>query len=58
MSNLKQLGYFAKETALELGITASTLRRWSIELEKAGYLFERNDKGQRIYFERDFQSLK
>ncbi|OVE46058.1 DNA-binding protein, partial [Pseudobacillus badius] len=31
---------------------------WSIELEKAGYLFERNDKGQRIYFERDFQSLK
>ena len=48
MENANHFGYFAKDVASELEITTSTLRRWSIELEKAGYSFERNEKEQRI----------
>lgn len=51
-------GYFAKNVASNLDITTSTLRRWSIALEKNGYLFERNQKDRRIYFERDFAALR
>lgn len=47
-----------KDVALELKITTSSLRRWSIELEKLGYTFERNEKEQRIYYERDFKALR
>ena len=53
-----EFGYFSKDVALELEITTSTLRRWSIELEKEGYSFIRNDKDQRIYFERDFRAFR
>lgn len=58
MENTNHFGYFAKDVAMELGITTSTLRRWSIELEKAGYTIERNEKEQRIYYERDFKALR
>lgn len=58
MENTNHFGYFAKDVATELEITTSTLRRWSIELEKAGYTIERNEKEQRIYFERDFKALR
>lgn len=51
-------GYFSKDVAIELEITTSSLRRWSIELEKEGYSFHRNDKDQRIYYERDFKALR
>ncbi|MEF3225897.1 MerR family transcriptional regulator, partial [Campylobacter jejuni] len=51
-------GYFAKDVASDLEVTTSTLRRWSIELEKSGYQFERNDKDQRIYYERDFKAFR
>lgn len=34
---INEFGYFSKEVATELDITTSTLRRWSIELEKTGY---------------------
>lgn len=51
-------GYYAKQVALDLDITTSTLRRWSISLEKEGYTFERNDKDQRIYYERDFKVIR
>jgi chromosome segregation ATPase len=53
-----EFGYFAKQVANDLEITTSTLRRWSIELEKHGYEFERNDKEQRIYHERDFKAFR
>ena len=53
-----QLGYFSKDVAEELGITTSTLRRWSIELEKQGYVFSRNENGQRVYYERDYKVLR
>lgn len=58
METTNHFGYFAKNVALELEITTSTLRRWSIELEKVGYSFERNEKDQRIYFERDFKAFR
>ncbi|MEX3625872.1 DNA-binding protein [Viridibacillus arvi] len=53
-----EFGYFSKDVSIELEITASTLRRWSIELEKEGYSFSRNDRNQRIYFERDYSAFK
>jgi len=58
MENANQFGYFAKDVASELEITTSTLRRWAIELEKEGYSFERNEKEQRIYYERDFKAFR
>lgn len=58
MDNSKSFGYFSKDVALELKITTSSLRRWSIELEKLGYTFERNEKEQRIYYDRDFKALR
>ncbi|MFE0507862.1 MerR family transcriptional regulator [Peribacillus butanolivorans] len=58
MVNSKSFGYFSKDVALELKITTSSLRRWSIDLEKLGYTFERNEKEQRIYYERDFKALR
>ncbi|MFP7176855.1 DNA-binding protein [Priestia filamentosa] len=58
MSNTSKYGYFAKNVAINLEVTTSTLRRWSIELEKAGYTFERNDKDQRIYYQHDINAFK
>lgn len=53
-----ELGYFSKDVAEQLEITTSTLRRWSIELEKQGYIFSRNENGQRVYYEHDFKVLR
>ncbi|MBD7939638.1 MerR family transcriptional regulator [Cytobacillus sp. Sa5YUA1] len=58
MENAEEYGYFAKDVAMDIDITTSTLRRWSIELEKAGYHFQRNEKEQRIYYERDFKVFR
>jgi DNA-binding transcriptional MerR regulator len=58
MVNTNTFGYFAKDVAVDLEITTSTLRRWSLELEKLGYVFERNEKEQRIYYERDFKVFR
>ncbi|MEK4975595.1 DNA-binding protein [Niallia sp. FSL R7-0648] len=54
---MSEFGSFAKEVALHLEINVNTLRRWSLELEKVGYEFTRNDKDQRIYFKRDIVVL-
>lgn len=58
MSDNNQLGYFAKEVALQLDINPSTLRRWCLELEKAGYTFTRNENNQRIFYESDFKAFR
>ncbi|MCT1390118.1 DUF3967 domain-containing protein [Peribacillus castrilensis] len=58
MKNAEEFGYFAKDVAADIEITTSTLRRWSIELEKEGYTFQRNVKDQRIYYERDFKAFR
>lgn len=39
-------------------MTSSTLRRWSSALESKGHIFEKNDKGQRIYYEHDYRVLR
>lgn len=53
-----EYGYFAQEVAKQLDINANTLRRWSIELEKMDYTFERNDRNQRIYYQKDIEILR
>ncbi|MGG0256420.1 MerR family transcriptional regulator [Bacillus toyonensis] len=53
-----EYGYFAQEVAKQLDINTNTLRRWSIELEKMDYIFERNERNQRIYYENDIEILK
>ena len=54
---MTEYGMFAKELALNLEINTNTLRRWAIELEEQGYAFSRNDKNQRIYYQRDIVAL-
>lgn len=54
---MNEFGAFAKEVAIHLEINVNTLRRWSLELEKAGYNFTRNEKEQRIYYKRDLVVL-
>lgn len=58
MDTLDKFGYFAKDVSLQLDMNPSTLRRWCIELEKAGYIFVRNEHNQRIFYERDFNSFR
>ena len=54
---MTEYGFFSKEVAIQLDINPNTLRRWSIELEKYGYDFTRNEKEQRIYYDRDLVAL-
>jgi DNA-binding transcriptional MerR regulator len=54
---MNEYGFFSKEVALKLDINASTLRQWSLAMEKEGYEFHRNDKEQRIYYDRDINLL-
>ncbi|MGD6969370.1 DUF3967 domain-containing protein [Rossellomorea vietnamensis] len=54
---MSNFGYFSKDVAMKLEINASTLRQWSLAMEKEGYQFERNDKDQRIFYERDINML-
>ncbi|WP_163531458.1 DNA-binding protein [Halobacillus ihumii] len=53
MNDSYSYGFFAKEVALKLDIKPSTLRQWALALEEEGYEFQRNDKEQRIYYDRD-----
>lgn len=57
MKNAQEFGTLSKEVSNHLDINPNTLRRWSLELEKHEYIFERNDKGQRIYYKRDINTL-
>lgn len=58
METPNQFGYFAKDVSLQLDMNPSTLRRWCLELEKAGYAFTRNEHNQRIFYERDFNAFR
>lgn len=55
--DMSEFGTFAKAVAIHLDINVNTLRRWAIELEKFDYNFERNEKNQRMYYERDILVL-
>lgn len=54
---MSEYGFFSKDVALKLDINASTLRQWCLAMEKEGYEFHRNDKEQRIFYERDINLL-
>jgi DNA-binding transcriptional MerR regulator len=53
-----QKAYWAKDLAELLDISTSNLRRWSIDLEKAGYRFYRDEHNRRAYLEKDIMPLK
>jgi DNA-binding transcriptional MerR regulator len=54
----QEIQYTAKDLAASLEVTTSTLRRWAIALESAHYPFKRNNKGQRVYTEKDLATLE
>lgn len=54
---METYGFFSKEVALKLDINASTLRQWCLSIEEEGYTFNRNEKSQRIFYERDINLL-
>lgn len=58
MNNDEEFGYFAKTVSERLGIAKDTLRSWSLKLEGDGVNFERNARGQRIYYEKDISAFK
>ena len=50
--------YWAKDISDLLEVTTSNLRRWSIDLENAGYRFYRDEHNRRAYFEKDIMPLR
>lgn len=50
--------YTTKEIAQMLDIGTSTLRKWCIALENAGYLFERTDSQRRLYSDENVTALQ
>lgn len=50
--------WWSKDLAEHLGIGNSTLRKWSSELEKAGYIFLRDEHNRRAYVEHDAIALR
>lgn len=54
----QDFGFFAKIVAERIGIGKDTLRTWSLKLEAEGVKFDRNDRKQRIYYEKDIRMLE
>lgn len=54
---MNEYGFFSKDVALKLDINPSTLRQWCLAMEKEGYEFQRNEKEQRIFYNRDINLL-
>lgn len=51
-------GYFSKFVADELGCKTSTIRKYALVLEGKGYVFERNGKDQRTFYDHDIDALR
>ncbi|HZG72980.1 MAG TPA: hypothetical protein VEY51_15690 [Chondromyces sp.] len=45
--------YFSSEVAKSLGIGASTLRKYALALEEAGYQFDRGINNSRVFYQHD-----
>lgn len=54
---INEFGYFAKTVADQLGTKSNTLGTWARELERCGIKFEKNEKGQRIYSDKDVRAF-
>lgn len=50
--------YWARDVAKALDISESTLRKYCLVLEKAGYHFLRGDNGRRAFLDRDILILR
>ena len=54
----QEKSYWSREVAELLGISDSTLRRYSLILEQNGYRFLRDDNNRRAFLERDVIALR
>lgn len=50
--------YWGSEVAKNLGIGSSTLRKYCLALEEAGYFFERGSNNSRIFFHKDIATIE
>lgn len=51
-------GYWSKDIAMQLDIATSTLRKWSLALEREGYTFIRDENERRAYIFSDLGVFK
>jgi DNA-binding transcriptional MerR regulator len=58
MAEERQIVYGPKELASLLGIEPVTLRNYAKIMESKGYIFHKNERGQRGYIERDIVAFK
>ncbi|PJN50708.1 DUF3967 domain-containing protein [Bacillus mycoides] len=52
------LTYWGSEVAKNLGIGSSTLRKYCLALEEAGYPFERGNNNSRIFYHKDVATIE
>ncbi len=50
--------YWGSEVAKNLGIASSTLRKYCLALEEAGYPFERGNNNSRVFFHKDVATIE
>ncbi|WP_131099737.1 DUF3967 domain-containing protein [Bacillus sp. SYJ] len=50
--------YWGSEVAKTLGIGSSTLRKYCLALEEAGYSFERGNNNSRIFYHKDVATIE
>lgn len=50
--------YWGSEVAKNLGIGSSTLRKYCLALEEAGYPFERGNNNSRIFYHKDVATIE
>ncbi|WP_338752816.1 hypothetical protein [Bacillus sp. FJAT-52991] len=50
--------YFSSEVAKSLGVGASTLRKYSLALEAAGYYFDRGINNSRVFYQKDIIAMQ
>lgn len=58
MNGSTQLIYKAQEVAKQCKVKDSTLRKYSLVLEKEGYRFKKTEQGRRQYTEKDIDILR
>ncbi|AXO96263.1 hypothetical protein MCCC1A01412_28265 [Bacillus anthracis] len=50
--------YWGSEVAKNLGIGSSTLRKYCLALEEAGYPFERGNNNSRVFYHKDVATIE
>jgi len=57
-AGLNERAYASGEVAKTLGVTTSTIRKYSIALEQRGHDIIRNDHNRRLYLDKDVTTLR